>query len=67
MHIRASSAASRVVWAAAILIAAQLAVRAVLAFGGYFYWDDLVLVGRFRESESAADTLGIHVAEQAGQ
>ena len=29
--------------------------------------EDLVLVGRFRESESAADTLGIHVAEQAGQ
>lgn len=23
-----------------------LAVRAVLAFGGYFYWDDLILVGR---------------------
>lgn len=28
------------------LILAQLAVRAVLAFGGYFYWDDLILVGR---------------------
>ncbi|ORB84459.1 hypothetical protein B1987_12355 [Mycobacterium kansasii] len=36
----------RVVVAAAALIAAQLAVRAVLAFGGYFYWDDLILVGK---------------------
>lgn len=32
--------------AAAALIALQLLVRAVLAFGGYFYWDDLILVGR---------------------
>jgi hypothetical protein len=32
--------------AAAILIAVQLLVRAVLAFSGYFYWDDLILVGR---------------------
>lgn len=32
--------------AAAALIAAQLIVRGVLAFGGYFYWDDLILVGR---------------------
>ncbi|HTI74870.1 MAG TPA: hypothetical protein VL634_07730 [Mycobacterium sp.] len=31
---------------AAALIALQLAVRAVLAFQGYFYWDDLILVGR---------------------
>ncbi|MGV0790445.1 hypothetical protein [Mycolicibacterium sp. XJ1819] len=31
---------------AVALIVAQLAVRAVLAFGGYFYWDDLILVGR---------------------
>jgi hypothetical protein len=23
-----------------------LAIRAVLAFGGYFYWDDLILIGR---------------------
>jgi len=30
----------------AVLIAAQLVIRAVLAFGGYFYWDDLILVGR---------------------
>ncbi|EUA16594.1 putative membrane protein [Mycobacterium kansasii 662] len=32
--------------AAALLIAVQLGVRAVLAFGGYFYWDDLILVGK---------------------
>jgi hypothetical protein len=32
--------------AAAALIVLHLAVRAVLAFGGYFYWDDLILVGR---------------------
>lgn len=32
--------------AAVALIAVQLVVRAVLAFGGYFYWDDLILVGR---------------------
>ncbi|MGN7778413.1 hypothetical protein ACTJJE_02665 [Mycolicibacterium sp. 22603] len=31
---------------AAALIAAQLAIRTVLAFGGYFYWDDLILIGR---------------------
>lgn len=35
-----------VCWAALALIAAQLAVRAVVAFGGYFYWDDLILIGR---------------------
>ncbi|MGB3475403.1 MAG: hypothetical protein WBA69_11565 [Mycobacterium sp.] len=35
-----------VCWAALALIAAQLVVRAVVAFGGYFYWDDLILVGR---------------------
>ncbi len=28
------------------LIALHLVIRAVLAFGGYFYWDDLILVGR---------------------
>ncbi|MBS4727721.1 hypothetical protein MSM1_04945 [Mycobacterium sp. SM1] len=41
--------AARVSWvvvAAAALIAAQVAIRAVLAFGGYFYWDDLILIGR---------------------
>lgn len=37
---------NRVARAAAVLIAVQLAVRAVLAFGGYFYWDDLILIGR---------------------
>jgi hypothetical protein len=31
---------------AAMLIAVQLVVRAVLAFRGYFYWDDLILTGR---------------------
>jgi hypothetical protein len=31
---------------AAALIAVQLVIRAVLAFKGYFYWDDLILVGR---------------------
>jgi hypothetical protein len=31
---------------AAALIAVQLLIRAVLAFGGYFYWDDLILIGR---------------------
>lgn len=32
--------------AAVALIVLQLAVRSALAFGGYFYWDDLILVGR---------------------
>jgi len=31
---------------AVALIVLQLAVRTVLAFGGYYYWDDLILVGR---------------------
>ncbi len=31
---------------AAALIVGQLVIRAVLAFGGYFYWDDLILIGR---------------------
>jgi hypothetical protein len=31
---------------AAVLIVLQLLIRAVLAFGGYFYWDDLILTGR---------------------
>ncbi|WP_207544961.1 hypothetical protein [Mycobacterium lehmannii] len=31
---------------AIVLIVVQLAIRAVLAFGGYFYWDDLILIGR---------------------
>ncbi|KQH80103.1 hypothetical protein AO501_16875 [Mycobacterium gordonae] len=36
----------RVAVVAAALIIAQLVVRAVLAFRGYFYWDDLILIGR---------------------
>lgn len=32
--------------AAVALIALQLVVRAVIAFHGYFYWDDLILTGR---------------------
>ena len=32
--------------AAAALITLQLGIRAVLAFGGYFYWDDLILIGK---------------------
>jgi hypothetical protein len=35
-----------VVVAAAALIMLQLGIRAVLAFGGYFYWDDLILIGK---------------------
>ena len=31
---------------AVALIAVQLVIRGVLAFRGYFYWDDLILVGR---------------------
>ena len=31
---------------AVALIVAQLAIRAVLAFRGYFYWDDLILIAR---------------------
>ena len=31
---------------AIVLIAVQLVIRAILAFRGYFYWDDLILVGR---------------------
>jgi hypothetical protein len=29
-----------------VLIVVQLGIHAVLAFGGYFYWDDLILVGK---------------------
>lgn len=32
--------------AAVALVVVQLAIRATLAFGGYFYWDDLILIGR---------------------
>ena len=31
---------------AGLLIVVHLAVRAALAFGGYFYWDDLILIGK---------------------
>jgi hypothetical protein len=40
---------TRIPWVAVVaglLIAVQLVVRAVLAFRGYFYWDDLILTGR---------------------
>jgi len=40
---------TRMNWVAStaiVLIAVQLVIRAVLAFKGYFYWDDLILVGR---------------------
>lgn len=36
----------RVTVIAAALIAVATVVRAILAFSGYFYWDDLILVGR---------------------
>ncbi|WP_236978592.1 MULTISPECIES: hypothetical protein [Mycobacterium] len=36
----------RVASAALALIVLQLVIRGVLAFRGYFYWDDLILVGR---------------------
>ena len=39
-------AAGWVARTAVALIALQLVLRAVLAFGGYFYWDDLILTGR---------------------
>lgn len=45
----ADERARRVSWVArtaAVLIALHLVIRAMLAFGGYFYWDDLILVGR---------------------
>lgn len=37
---------SPVAVAAAALVVLHLGVRTVVAFGGYFYWDDLILVGR---------------------
>jgi hypothetical protein len=40
---------TRISWVALTafaLIAVQLVIRAVLAFRGYFYWDDLILTGR---------------------
>jgi hypothetical protein len=41
-----TSQANWVARTAAALIAVQLVVRVVLAFDGYFYWDDLILIGR---------------------
>lgn len=38
--------ARRVPVIAITLLVVALAVRAVPAFGGYFYWDDLILIGR---------------------
>lgn len=47
MLIRANLALGNWVARTAVaLIVVQLAIRAVLAFGGYFYWDDLILIGR---------------------
>lgn len=46
MSIRPRTRVPAVAVAAGVLIALHLVVRAVLAFGGYFYWDDLVIVGR---------------------
>ena len=49
MCARLDIQSTRVNWVArtaAMLIAVQLVVRAVLAFRGYFYWDDLILTGR---------------------
>src|ERR1700759_4966081 len=43
---RRAAGIPKVASAAAALIMVQLAIRAVLAFRGYFYWDDLILVGR---------------------
>ena len=39
----------RIPWVAVVaaaLIAVQLVTRGALAFGGFFYWDDLILTGR---------------------
>ena len=46
MRIRGKLLRGWVARTAVALIVVQLAIRAVLAFGGYFYWDDLILVGR---------------------
>src|ERR1700757_1067148 len=43
---RQAAGVPKVAMAAAALILAQLVIRAVLAFRGYFYWDDLILIGR---------------------
>jgi hypothetical protein len=46
MSVRPTVRAPTVAGAAAALIVWQLIAREILAFGGYFYWDDLILVGR---------------------
>jgi len=46
MSVRPTVRMPTVAGAAVVLIVLQLIVRATLAFGGYFYWDDLILVGR---------------------
>ncbi len=41
-----SARVNKIARTAAALIALHLVIRAILAFGGYFYWDDLILIGR---------------------
>src|SRR3984885_7709673 len=43
---RPAAGLPKVALAAAALVVVQLLIRGVLAFRGYFYWDDLILVGR---------------------
>ena len=43
---RRAAGIPKVALAAAVLVAVQLVIRGVLAFRGYFYWDDLILVGK---------------------
>src|SRR6202046_931152 len=43
---RRAAGIPKVALAAAVLVAVQLLIRGGLAFRGYFYWDDLILVGR---------------------
>ncbi|WP_313676002.1 hypothetical protein [Mycolicibacterium sp.] len=46
MSVRPATRVPPVAAAAAALIGLHLVTRAAVAFGGYFYWDDLILVGR---------------------
>lgn len=46
MSVRPATRVPAVAVAAAALVAVHLLVRSAVAFGGYFYWDDLILVGR---------------------
>ena len=46
MAVRTAARVPPVAAVAVALIGLQTVVRAWLAFGGYFYWDDLILVGR---------------------